>query len=226
MKIVESTPTNKDGNFKLHDYMGTWYEISAFPQIYQRGCINSQATYELIDDTNFKVLNQCDLMIIGKKSKFDTTAKVLDNSSVPQIYVRNPLFNMNDNKANYIVLLTDYKNYAIVGSPDKKSLWILSRDKNMDKDLYLQLVNYAEQQGYDINKLVLDDQKSIININRWLQVDYFMNLINMMITYIKYYFNYFINFSNTYFKLLVFLFVPILIILFIILIYYLFKNNY
>src|SRR5512143_2119744 len=40
-------------------YVGTWYEIAAFPQRFQRGCTATTATYTLRAGGDLDVLNRC-----------------------------------------------------------------------------------------------------------------------------------------------------------------------
>jgi apolipoprotein D and lipocalin family protein len=43
----------------LQRYLGTWYEIAAFPQRFQRGCTATTATYALRADGDIDVVNRC-----------------------------------------------------------------------------------------------------------------------------------------------------------------------
>jgi apolipoprotein D and lipocalin family protein len=61
--------------------------------------------------------------------------------------------------SNYIILhLERDKNEKIiaslVGSPEKRYLWILSRDPVMGIDLYYKLVNKAKTEGYNVKDLI------------------------------------------------------------------------
>jgi apolipoprotein D and lipocalin family protein len=43
--------------------------------------------------------------------------------------------------------------YAVVGSPGRDYLWVLSRQPVMEEALYSELLNRAASQGYDINRV-------------------------------------------------------------------------
>lgn len=60
------------------------------------------------------------------------------------------------NKTNYEILFID-TNYevAVVRSPDKEYLWILSR-KIIDKKEIDKLLDIAKQKGFDISDIVFD----------------------------------------------------------------------
>ncbi|MDD3267080.1 MAG: lipocalin family protein, partial [Burkholderiales bacterium] len=52
----------------------------------------------------------------------------------------------------YWILYTDY-NYSLVGSPNHKYLWILSRTENPESADINKLLKIATQQGFDISQL-------------------------------------------------------------------------
>ena len=52
-----------------------------------------------------------------------------------------------------IALGSDY-DHAVVGTPDRAYLWVLSRAPRMDADLYRRLLQGAKGQGFDVAKVV------------------------------------------------------------------------
>lgn len=61
------------------------------------------------------------------------------------------------NKPNYEIIYID-TNYqvSIVGSPDKKYLWILSR-QILTKEQINSLLEIAKQRGFDISDVIFDE---------------------------------------------------------------------
>jgi apolipoprotein D and lipocalin family protein len=55
----------------------------------------------------------------------------------------------------------DYR-WAAVGSPDRRSLWILSRTAVMQQDTYDRLVASLEADGFDPGKLVVTRQRPVV----------------------------------------------------------------
>ena len=51
-------------------------------------------------------------------------------------------------------MLNQNKKCALVGSNDRKYLWILSRSKALAPDVYKRLVSEAARQGFDTGKLM------------------------------------------------------------------------
>lgn len=65
-------------------------------------------------------------------------------------------------KSDYYILdVADDYSYALVGHPDRKSLWILSRTIQMEAATYDRLKEEAGMLGFDTSKLV----KAIHNCN-------------------------------------------------------------
>ena len=55
----------------------------------------------------------------------------------------------------WIIQLGDEYNYAVVGHPHRKYLWILNRTPQMDSNLYERILARLKQQGYDPARLIV-----------------------------------------------------------------------
>lgn len=141
----------------LAKYAGKWYEIARLPIYFQRNCASDvTATYTANPDGSIKVDNQCQtaqaktLEAIGKATKNGDTGSQLKVTFLPKGLRWLPF-----GKADYWVLALDKDyNYALVGTPNQKYLWVLSRTPTMPDSIYNTYVNLAKQQGYDVNKLI------------------------------------------------------------------------
>lgn len=58
----------------------------------------------------------------------------------------------------WILTVAEDYTHALVGTPDRQYLWILSRSPFMAPTLYQNLVNLARQKGFDTEHLHLTDQ--------------------------------------------------------------------
>ena len=132
-------------------YMGTWYEIASIPQIFQTGCMNITAIYTLQPDASVKVENKCRLLWSRGFPLSVTGQAVIPNIAEP---AKLKVSFFNTNPADYWVLdlATDYS-YALVGGPSRTYLWILSREKTLAPEAYNHLLQVAEQQGFDTQRL-------------------------------------------------------------------------
>lgn len=138
----------------IQKYLGKWYEIARLPFSQQEGCSCTTAEYELIDETTIRVINKC----IKNGELDDATGKafVVEGSNNAKLRVQFfwPF------RGDYWIIELDKENYqyAVVGTPSRKYLWILSRTPKMDESIYNSLLEKISAKGFDINKLIITKQ--------------------------------------------------------------------
>ncbi|GAB4832717.1 hypothetical protein Ancab_006735 [Ancistrocladus abbreviatus] len=141
----------------LQRYMGRWYEIASFPSRFQpKNGENTRATYTLNEDGTVHVLNET--FTDGKRGYIEGTAyKANPNSDEAKLKVKfyvPPFLPIFPVVGDYWVLyIDDEYQYALIGQPSRKYLWILCRTPLMDEEVYNQLVQRAIDEGYDVSKL-------------------------------------------------------------------------
>lgn len=133
----------------LEQYAGRWYEISTIPIRPQKGCTCTYAEYSLSEKGYVKVYNHC--IKNGKVSDITGKAFVKDTSTNAKLAVQ---FFWPFRGAYWIIELDQNYKWAIIGSPSRKNLWILSRTPQMDSTLYQSLLSKAKDKGFDTNLLV------------------------------------------------------------------------
>ena len=140
---------------ELEKYLGKWYEIAHLPAKFQEGCNETTATYTLSKDGSISVLNQS--IKNGKMKQAKGKAKVVDKNSNAKLKVTFfwPFYG-----DYWIIKLGNDYDYSVVGTPNRKYLWILSRTPQMDDKLYSQLIEYVKSKGFDVNKLIKTLQKA------------------------------------------------------------------
>lgn len=154
----ELAPPDTVAHVDLNRYTGTWYEIARFPFKQQDNCFNTTATYSLNSDGTIKVVNRC------RKGGFDAPestavaqAKVVDTVSNAKLKVK--FFILAPWADYWIIRLGKDYEYAVVSQPDRKYLWILSREPVMDEKLYEDLVKGLSADHFDISRLEKTPQK-------------------------------------------------------------------
>lgn len=150
-------PVNK--NFMLTEYLGKWYEIVRLPNSFESRCLVPITAFYSLDKDNhglLKVKNSCkwptgkfDVAIGQGKFVAESTTAKLKINFLPSI-----LRYFNVGWGDYWVLYTDYKRYSIVGSPDYKYLWILSRSENPPVEDINKLVEFADKLQFPIQNLI------------------------------------------------------------------------
>ena len=140
---------------ELEKYLGKWYEIAHLPAKFQEDCNETTATYTLSKDGSISVLNQCTKN--GKMKQAKGKAKVVDKKSNAKLKVTFfwPFYG-----DYWIIKLGNNYDYSVVGTPNRKYLWILSRTPQMDDNLYSQIIEYVKSKGFDANNLMKTLQKA------------------------------------------------------------------
>ena len=146
----------------LPRYMGTWYQISANPFVFSDGLVGVTATYSLNEDDSVTVVNR------GFKGSFDGEEDVIEgsatvfdprsNSSLIVTFPGAPQFRI----PNYLIVVLDEVDYqyAAVTDPFENTLFILSRNPQMDEGLYQAILSQLAAKEIDISRLVLTPQQS------------------------------------------------------------------
>ncbi|KAA3630391.1 MAG: hypothetical protein DWQ02_18055 [Bacteroidetes bacterium] len=131
----------------LDKYSGLWYEIAKLPNSFEKGLDCVTATYSLKDNGKIKVENKGRLLKdVSRYKDITGTAWVPDEAFPGRIKVR---FFWPFSGDYYIIDLGEQYEYALVGSPSRNFLWILSRTPEMDKDQFDQLLEVAARNGFD-----------------------------------------------------------------------------
>jgi len=129
----------------IQKYKGTWYEIARFEHFFEKGCKNVTATYKLKNDVDIKVINRCTMIEDNEKKEATGVAYAIDdtNSKLKVSFFR-PFY------GDYwiIDLASDYS-YAVVGSPNRELLWILSRTKTIDENIKSEILKKLPSLGFD-----------------------------------------------------------------------------
>ena len=131
----------------LERYMGRWYEIAALPQVFQQGCFATSANYSLRKNGTVQVINTCNK---GSVDGPVTTAKgkawVVDRQTNAKLKVS---FQWPFAGDYWILALDKDYTYALVGTPDRKSLWILARTPSFEQSVVDGLLTAADWYGFD-----------------------------------------------------------------------------
>ena len=135
----------------LTRYVGTWYEIARYPNAFQKKCErDTTAKYTLLPNGMIEVVNSC-RRVDGSINTVHGKAKVVDRSSNARLKVTFfwPFY------GDYwiIGLAADYR-YAIVGEPERKYLWILSRTPKMSDQDYAEALEKIRSAGYEAARLM------------------------------------------------------------------------
>ena len=145
----KATPVPK---LDLNKLTGTWYEIARLPEKTQKKCLSDDTILYALSDKpasfqagtfcTVKGNDQANINLAGKQDKsgdgkFKATHLLIFHRPY-WVLANDPAFN-----------------WALVGTPNHKALWILSRQVTLPPDLYAQLQQTAAAQGFPTAKLLL-----------------------------------------------------------------------
>ncbi|MEJ8801165.1 lipocalin family protein [Pontibacter sp. H249] len=150
------TPLETVPAVDLNKYAGRWYEIAALPQRFEKGCHCVYAEYTPNPAGYVEVYNYCRKNgPNGKVKDIRGKAYPVEGSSNSRLKVQFfwPF------KGDYWILELDpdYQ-HVLVGSPDRESLWVLSRTPTLDDAVYDLMVQQAKSKGFPVEQLEKTDQ--------------------------------------------------------------------
>lgn len=145
-------------NLDLNKYAGRWYEIARLPNRFQDKCASDvSANYSLRPDGRITVVNRC-VDRSGNITEAAGVARRVDGAPPSVLQVRfAPAFLsfLSAVWGDYqVIALDDAHTHAVVGSPDRKYLWILARSSSLDNATYDRLLTVAKEQGFDVSRLI------------------------------------------------------------------------
>jgi apolipoprotein D and lipocalin family protein len=146
---AETAPVRSVESVDLGRYAGKWYEIAAFPMFFQRRCVgDTTAEYAAGPDGGIKVVNRC-----RTEDGFDEAvgkAWVVEGSGNSRLKVS---FFWPFRSDYWILGLDEGYRWAVVGNPDRKYLWVLSRTPQLPKEELDKALESAASQGFDLSRL-------------------------------------------------------------------------
>lgn len=150
-RAADAPPLEVVTSVDLDRYLGRWYEIASYPAWFQKECTATTADYSLREDGFIKVVNSCRKSSLdGKLKQAKGRAKVVDTTTNAKLKVSFfwPFWG-----PYWIIDLDPDYQWAVVGTPNRKYLWILSRTPQMDEAVYEEILSRLQAQRFDPARL-------------------------------------------------------------------------
>lgn len=143
----------------LDKYLGRWYDIASYPASFQKGCRCTTADYEQLPGKKYiRVTNRCIRFKNGKSKMSKIHGKVFAVKGSDNAKLKGQFF-WPFRGDYYIIGLADDYSWAVVGHPERKYLWILSRESYMPTDTYNHILSLIKSKGYDLKRLQKTSQE-------------------------------------------------------------------
>ena len=135
----------------IERYEGFWYEIAKLPNRFEAGLTDVVAYYQTIGEDKIEVINAGYNLKKGKMEQSEGIA-IIDEPGKLRVSFFRPFY------GDYYIMKVDQcaegeYQWALVGSPDRKYLWLLSRTQEMEEGVFNHLVEYAAEEGFDVSNL-------------------------------------------------------------------------
>ena len=140
---------------QLEKYAGKWYEIARLPNRFERGLKCVTAEYSIREDGKVGVLNKGrEIDNPENTNTAEGVARVPNAEKPGQLKVQ---FFWPFSGDYYVIELDEDYQYALVGSPSRKYLWILAREKEIPDAVNVKLTEVAGKKGFETDELIYVD---------------------------------------------------------------------
>lgn len=150
----QSLPTAS--HVDINQYIGKWYAITSLPQFFTRKCAAQTADYAIKSANSISVLNTC-IYKNGSTKTINGEAVVANPKTNAELIVTfdnfwTKLFRV---KGDYtIIKLDDSYSTVLIGSKDRKSLWLMARSPYLSEEVKKEYITYAQSLGFETSQLI------------------------------------------------------------------------
>ena len=150
-------------SIELARYLGQWFEIARLPQRHEpEEYTDINATYSLNPDGLVRVDNRA-LNGQGEAEQSIGEATIVEGSGNAKLevsFMPDGLKWVPFTKGDYWILRVDedYRT-ALVGTPNRKYLWLLARTPTIEPERRQAFLDTAVQQGFDLDALIYTPQR-------------------------------------------------------------------
>lgn len=153
-------------DFDIFAYSGEWHEIARLPNPWEDipndKCYHVTANY-YVDDKGIELGHLPEIDIVN--TCFSKNGQILEQG-IARGYIKDPQhpsalkvqFPNVPVPGDYLVHETDYIHYALVGSPNRDYIWVLSRKPQLCVNVFKGLLNTMFQLGYDVEELIIQPE--------------------------------------------------------------------
>ncbi len=138
-------------------YMGKWHEIFRLPNSFQRDDSKATAEYTLQPDGKVKVVNT-ELRPDGSTKTATGEAEAVQDGKNSRFKVKfsglAAIVPVPDEGNYWIIGLTPDYSRALVGTPDRQFLWLLSRSPTLTQREKAEYLSKAKTLGFPVEKVI------------------------------------------------------------------------
>ncbi|MBN2279224.1 MAG: lipocalin family protein [Candidatus Marinimicrobia bacterium] len=149
----EEADLNTVKSLDISKFMGDWYVLAVIPNFIEEGATNGIESYALDNKGNVNI--EYTFRKNGKTKTMKARGFVQDGTNAFwKVQFLWPV------KLPYLVIdLDENYQYTVIGVPNRKFVWIMAREPQIDEYIYQNILNKLEKTGYDV-KLIKPMQQT------------------------------------------------------------------
>ena len=157
--VTNGQPLRVVDSVDLTRYAGRWFEAARLPNKFQDQCVSDvTAQYAPRPDGRIDVLNRCKTTSGKIDEAHGIARKAGDGKNDAKLEVRFApaiLSFLSGVWGDYwIIGLGPEYTWAVVGTPNRQYLWILSRTPRMSDTSYARAIEIAKGNGFDVTRVI------------------------------------------------------------------------
>jgi len=147
---VSDPPPQPVQSVDLDRYAGKWYEIARIPHLYEYWAVGDVDYFTPLKEGKMRVVHRCHQETTYGYLREDVgVAESVRGSNNAKLHLQ---FGLAGVDVSVLALDPDYQ-YAVMGTPDRKSVWILSRKPVLPPEVDDKLFRLVDDLGYDTGQL-------------------------------------------------------------------------
>ena len=134
-------------NLNLDAFMGTWHEVARLPLKFENNCVATSFMFIRSAADTIRVESFCWYKHINGPMRKGVSSGYIKDMMYPgelMVHFMGPI----SYPYNVFYIEPGYQ-YAMLGSPDRKYLWILSRTLSPSRTDIARLIHLAKEHGFD-----------------------------------------------------------------------------
>ena len=161
--LPENPPQTVDA-VDLERYSGRWFEIARLPVPFQKENELATAEYAINEEGTVDLVNTAITLdgktrsVTGKAVPVEDTNNTRLKVTIDNFFAK--LFGSPPDYGNYWILKLDSDyTIAVVGSPNRNTLWILARQPDISPEALEETIQHARLSGYPVEQLIINNGK-------------------------------------------------------------------
>lgn len=164
---MQLLPTKQDSqllthpDFDMRRYAGLWHEYARLPNGYQVDCTGDvTAHYTLCDDdtmrVDFSCMNpDCEVLSATAEMRPSRRHEPVDPAKLEIRFSSDWLSAPSSVWRDHWMLYVDREyRHAMIGTPDRRCLWMLGRDRVPDRQALQDMLRYAAKLGFSVYRVL------------------------------------------------------------------------